>query len=106
MRTEDIDHLASSGCSTCREIANRELEEQVACMGRAVRGPVGQIPLPTDRVAITTDSKPLSVFQWFVLNVSNGTAVQYPKRCAICGQKTKGNRLFGYRLTCEHGVDR
>jgi len=39
VRTEDIDHLASSGCSTCREIAQRELEEQIACMGRAVRGP-------------------------------------------------------------------
>jgi len=50
VRTEDIDHLASSGCSTCREIAQRELEEQIACMGRAVRGPTGEVPIDHDWV--------------------------------------------------------
>lgn len=38
MRAEDLDHLASSGCSVCRDIARRELELVVSTSGRAFRG--------------------------------------------------------------------
>ncbi len=37
MNKSDMDHLASSGCSECRDIARREVEFQVACSGRESR---------------------------------------------------------------------
>jgi len=37
MRAEDLDHLASSGCSICRDIARRELELKIQTSGRGVR---------------------------------------------------------------------
>jgi len=41
----------------------------------------------------------LSLFQAIVL-WKGETAVQYPKRCAICGTPTKGNRITGFRMGC------
>jgi len=47
----------------------------------------------------TTDYKPLSIFQWILLQCGQ-TAVQYPVNCHICGKPIKGNILIGFRHTC------
>ena len=46
--------------------------------------------------------KPLSIFQWILLQCGK-TAVQYPKKCHICGKPVKGNILIGFHHTCKCG---
>lgn len=35
-----------------------------------------------------------------LINFCGGTSVAYPIKCSMCGQKTKGNILIGYRMGC------
>jgi hypothetical protein len=37
------------------------------------------------------------------LTFSQVTISQYPKKCAVCGEPTKGNWLIGYRMGCKEG---
>ena len=41
-----------------------------------------------------------SILQKLIL-VCGGISVAYPVRCAICGKKTKGNIITGYRMGCD-----
>jgi len=46
-----------------------------------------------------------SIWQW-VVSLLGGTSVSYPDHCAICGTRTRGNIVIGYRLPglCERGM--
>lgn len=54
MNLEDLQHLATSGCSVCVDIARREIELQIQSSGRAVRGPTN----PNWTVCYNIPSKP------------------------------------------------
>lgn len=44
--------------------------------------------------------KPLSIWQRILFQLGI-TAVQYPERCGLCGKKTRGNAIIGYRHRCK-----
>ena len=45
------------------------------------------------------DMQPVSILQWLIFQIGH-TCVQYPKRCRLCGRKTKGNRITGFYFSC------
>jgi len=44
---------------------------------------------------------PIDIWQLLLDWLRKGT-VEFPIRCAECGSKTKGNRIIGYRMGCNH----
>ncbi len=43
---------------------------------------------------------PVSIGQR-ILSRLVGSSMQYPVRCGVCGVKTKGNIVIGYRMGCD-----
>jgi len=48
---------------------------------------------------ISDTHHPTSLFQGFLLFIGQG-AMQYPKKCGTCGTPTKGNKITGFKFSC------
>jgi len=79
-------------CGNLIELVNKEKKE-----GRARARELKIIQKKEAKIVM----HPQSFFQ-IVKHFLLGSSTQSPKKCHICFRKVKGNRIIGYRFTCDN----